>query len=314
MNRLDRITAILIQLQSKRVIKAQEIADRFGISLRTVYRDIRTLEAAGIPILSEAGIGYSIMKGYRLPPVMFTKEEATSMLTAEKLVAKLTDEASARHYQSAMYKIKAILHSNEKELLEDLEAHIAVARPPAATNGHASNFMPLIFKSITERRVLQLQYFAYHSEKVTERDIEPIGVYFTDGHWHLIAYCRLREDYRDFRADRILQIQDTSLTFRKRELTLQGYLQKIARRENLLKVVILVDKSVVKYMYPQKFYYGYVREEPKGPQVEMTFLVSAHDYFARWLLMFTDKVKIVSPASMEDEMRVLTQSLQQHFC
>src|SRR5690606_10008011 len=70
-NRFDRIVAILVQLQSKRIVKAQELADRFEVSLRTIYRDIRTLEASGVPIISEAGIGYSIMEGYRLPPVMF---------------------------------------------------------------------------------------------------------------------------------------------------------------------------------------------------------------------------------------------------
>ncbi len=91
---------MLIQLQSKRVVKAQEMADRFGISLRTVYRDVKTLEEAGIPVIGEAGIGYSIMEGYRLPPVMFTQEEATALLTAEKLVEKLTDASTRQVYQA----------------------------------------------------------------------------------------------------------------------------------------------------------------------------------------------------------------------
>ncbi len=311
MNRLDRITAILIQLQSKRVVKAQEIADRFEISLRTVYRDIRTLEAAGIPLLSEAGIGYSIMKGYRLPPVMFTKEEATAMLTAEKLVEKLTDKATAEHYTSAMYKIKAVLHANEKDLLEDLDQHIVVARSPVATL--PDNLMPLIFNSITERKVLHLHYFAHYNEKTSERNIEPIGIYFIDGAWHLIAYCQLREDYRDFRMDRIISLEPAGQTFKRRELTLQEYLQQMTERENLQKAVVLFDKKVVRYMQSQKFYYGFVSEKPKGQQVEMTFLVSFTDYLARWLLMFTDSVEIVSPNSLKEEIRGLAQSLQKHF-
>src|SRR5580698_7460080 len=109
MNRIDRLAAILIQLQSKRVVKSHDIAERFAISLRTVYRDIRTLEEGGIPIIGEAGVGYSIMDGYRLPPIMFTKEEATAFLTAEKLIEKLTDPYTEESYKSAMYKVKAVL-------------------------------------------------------------------------------------------------------------------------------------------------------------------------------------------------------------
>src|ERR1700712_437955 len=119
MNRIDRVSAILIQLQSRRVVKAIDIADRFGISLRTVYRDVKTLEEAGIPIIGEAGVGYSIMDGYRLPPVMFTREEATAFLTAEKFVEKLTDTSTTAQYQSAMYKVKAVLRSSEKDALEN---------------------------------------------------------------------------------------------------------------------------------------------------------------------------------------------------
>src|SRR6201996_6816485 len=126
MNRIDRISAILIQLQSRRVVKAQDIADRFEISLRTVYRDIRTLEEAGIPIIGEAGVGYSLMDGYRLPPVMFTKEEATAFLTAEKFVEKLTDTSTRASHRSAMDKIRAILKTTEKDLLEDMDGNIEV--------------------------------------------------------------------------------------------------------------------------------------------------------------------------------------------
>src|ERR1700742_2887373 len=131
MNRIDRISAILIQLQSRRVVKAGDIADRFNISLRTVYRDIRTLEEAGIPLIGEAGVGYSIMEGYRLPPIMFTREEATAFLTAEKFVENLTDASTIANHRSAMYKIKAILRSAEKDLLEDIDSNIHVFKSRA---------------------------------------------------------------------------------------------------------------------------------------------------------------------------------------
>src|SRR6201994_2879430 len=119
MNRIDRISAILIQLQSRRVVKGSDIAERFNISLRTVYRDVKTLEEAGIPLIGEAGVGYSIMDGYRLPPVMFTHEEATAFLTAEKFVEKLTDNSTDSHYKSAMYKVRSVLRMAEKDFLEN---------------------------------------------------------------------------------------------------------------------------------------------------------------------------------------------------
>src|SRR6478609_11993277 len=107
MNRIDRLAAILIQLQSRRLVKAQDIADKFSISLRTVYRDVRALEEAGVPILGEAGIGYKLMEGYKLPPVMFNQDEASALLTAAKLMQSKTDAKSAQLYASALDKIKA---------------------------------------------------------------------------------------------------------------------------------------------------------------------------------------------------------------
>src|ERR1700756_4790949 len=126
MNRIDRISAILIQLQSRRVVKAGDIAERFNISLRTVYRDIRTLEEAGVPLIGEAGVGYSIMEGYRLPPVMFTTQEATAFLTAEKLIEKITDTSTVESYKSAMYKVRSVLRASEKDFLEKADQHIQV--------------------------------------------------------------------------------------------------------------------------------------------------------------------------------------------
>src|ERR1700744_1316012 len=202
MNRIDRISAILIQLQSRRVVRANDIAQRFNISLRTVYRDVITLEEAGIPIIGEAGVGYSLMEGYRLPPVMFNKEEATAFLTAEKFVEKLTDTSTASHYQSAMFKVRAVLRSHEKDMLESMDGNIAVFKGhrnnPLADNDHIQT----ILNSIAGRNVIAIEYFALHSQETTKREIEPVGIFFLESFWHLIAYCHLRDDYRDFRIDR----------------------------------------------------------------------------------------------------------------
>src|SRR5688572_13877311 len=126
MNRIDRLTAILIQLQTKRIVRAEEIANRFEISLRTVYRDVKALMEAGVPIGSEDGKGYFIVDGYHLRPVLLTQDEASSMLLAGKLVDKMADKSVRSAYESAMLKIRAVLNETEKDHLQNLESHIEV--------------------------------------------------------------------------------------------------------------------------------------------------------------------------------------------
>src|ERR1700755_183326 len=172
MNRIDRVTAILIQLQSKRVVKAQEIADRFTISLRTVYRDIKTLEEAGIPVIGEAGMGYSIMDGYRLPPVMFTKEEATAFLTAEKLVEKLTDGSTKDDYKAAMFKVKAVLRLTEKDHLETMYEHIEVMDNPYLPKvKNESTYLQNILTAIAEKKAVNISYVSEAEQKETNRNV-----------------------------------------------------------------------------------------------------------------------------------------------
>ena len=311
MNRLDRVTAILIQLQSKRIVKAQDIADRFNISLRTVYRDIRTLEEAGIPLVGETGVGYSIMEGYRLPPVMFTMEEATAFLTAEKLVEKLTDVSTDESFKSAMYKVRAVLRAAEKDHLEVMDNHIEVLGNPYVPKEKGSpGSLQAILKSISGKQVLTITYFANHSQETTSRNIEPVGIFYLSSNWHLIAFCQLRNDYRNFRTDRISQIVSTPLPFRKEHPPLKQYLKQITReKQELQKVVMLVDKDVVTRFGDQKYYNGYVSERPVKDRVEMTFLTCSPEGFARWYLMFGDRAEILEPQSLKDTVRKIVKAI-----
>ncbi|WP_448699801.1 helix-turn-helix transcriptional regulator [Mucilaginibacter sp. AW1-3] len=296
MNRIDRITAILIQLQSKRVVKAHDIASRFNISLRTVYRDVKTLEEAGIPIIGEAGIGYSIMDGYRLPPVMFTKEEAIAFLTAEKFMDKLTDTISGASYSSAMYKIKAVLKATEKDFLEQLDNNIEVvkSRKTEHTNLDINPIQDILIEGISQKKVLSIQYFANHSQQKTKRLVEPVGIFYLDNFWHLIAWCRLRNDYRDFRIDRISDLVVTDTVFKQEHPTLKQHLDKVTEARNLQTVIIRIDKQAVPFISGQKYYSGFVSEREVDDKVEMTFLTGSIEGFARWYMMFADYAEIVS--------------------
>jgi len=307
MNRIDRISAILIHLQSRRVVKAGDIADRFNISLRTVYRDIKTLEEAGIPLIGEAGIGYSIMDGYRLPPVMFTREEATAFLTAEKLMEKLTDPSSDENYKSAMFKIRSVLRMSEKDFLENIDGHIEVLKSRRVAPGARLDLNPLqiILKGIGERQVLSIHYFAMHNQQKSERCIEPVGVFYLDNYWHLIAWCRLREDYRDFRLDRISNISLTGGRFRTQHPNLSEYIQASAKQKNMQAITIRVEKKILQYLNEQKYYNGFVSEKEVDGMMEMTFLTSFIEGFVRWIMMYGDMAEIVSPCELKAQLRDL---------
>ena len=311
MNRLDRISAILIQLQSRRVVKAADIADRFNISLRTVYRDIRSLEEAGIPLIGEAGVGYSLADGYRLPPVMFTREEATAFLTAEKFIEKLTDSATAAHHKSAMYKVRAVLRSAEKDLLENMESNIEVFKGPLPQAAVNNDHIQPILNSIAQKRVIAIKYFANHSQENTRREIEPVGIFFLENYWHLIAFCRLRNDYRDFRIDRIKQLNVGDEVFNSQHPTLKAYIAQTAREKHLETVVITVDKGIYGFLNYQKYYSGFVSEKEIGDQIEMTFLTGSLEGFARWYMMFGDCAQVIQPDSLRHRVVEIAAALTQ---
>jgi predicted DNA-binding transcriptional regulator YafY len=299
MNRFDRITAILIQLQSRKIVKAQDLADRFDISLRTVYRDISSLAEAGVPIIGEAGVGYSIMDGYRLPPVMFTKEEARTFITAEKLMEKFTDLSTQSQYQSAMFKIKSVLRSSEKSMVENLENHIEIRQSSKPFYAENSNTLDVLLKSITERKVTRINYSSLSVEDLTDRVIEPVGIYHENNYWYTIAYCHLRNGYRNFRSDRILKIELTDQPFQHKHAPLKDFLAEAWDSQNLRLIRIRIEKKQAKYIRNEKYYYGFVSEVSLENEVEMTFLTAYMEGFARWYLMLATHACIMEPESLK---------------
>jgi predicted DNA-binding transcriptional regulator YafY len=314
MNRIDRLTAILIQLQSKRITRAQEIASRFDISLRTVYRDIRALEEAGVPIGSEAGVGYFLADGYRLPPVMFTPEEARALLTARQFITQLTDKSLDTAYENALFKIKSVMRADEQEMLEDLQDKVKVV-PPQSRGEHPDEIhLARVQQALMKRQPVEMDYFSPASGQFTRRQVEPIGlVYYSDA-WHVIAWCRLRQDYRDFRLDRMSKIEILQERYQLRDrLSLEQYLQQQSHTTDARLMKVFFKQAVVRHTYHSRYQYGFVQEEKQEAGTEMWFMVSSEEYFSRWLLMFTDGVKVLEPESLKNSMCQLISALQQNY-
>ena len=226
MNRFDRITSLLLLLQTRSIITAKFLAEHFSVTERTIYRDIRTLENAGVPIGSEAGVGYFLEKSYRLPPVSFTLDEAASLLLGEKLLVSSLDTNSLQDFKQALNKIRAVIDSTDKDYLNAFDANIevlptgsqfpmdeqsgsqysnaqqknsestSVKGPGAAHSG--DRWLRECRTVLLQRQVTDIEYAAISHQQPSKRHIEPIGLFYYNWHWHLIAWCRLRESYRDF--------------------------------------------------------------------------------------------------------------------
>ncbi|QIL37845.1 YafY family transcriptional regulator [Pedobacter sp. HDW13] len=220
--RISRLTAITTQLQSKRLLTAKSLSEKFGVSIRTIYRDVKALEQAGIPVLTLDGKGYSLMEDYRLPPVMLTEGEANALITAEQLVLKNKDASFIREYEQAIIKIKSVLRNqtkNKANLLSE-RIHFRINQEKEQT----SNYLSDLQLALTNLRLAQINYTDEY-ENNTFRTIEPFALYSTQENWLMIAFCRLRSEYRAFRLDRIKTLNILSETFDTHNITLEQYFE-----------------------------------------------------------------------------------------
>lgn len=346
MNRFDRVTNLLLLLQTRSVVTAQFLSEYFDVSERTIYRDIRTLENAGVPIGSEPGLGYFLEQRYCLPPVSFTRDEAASMLLGEKLLVASLDDNSLRDFKLALNKIRAVMEGADKDYLSSLDADTKVLpsgnpfpidvikryeqnlHAPGEEGGLSGSRKDTAYKTLhssdrwlgecrsalVRRQVVKIGYAALNSQHHTTREIEPIGLFYYSWHWHLIGWCRLREDYRDFRLDRVLSFLPRAEQFaRHSRLTLQQYLDERPGQSELQEVILFFGPEAARFVGEQRYMFGFVDEEQHENGVTMRFLTHVPGYMARWLLQYTDDVQVISGDSIKQALRRFSQQLSAHW-
>ncbi len=229
--RISRITAILTQLQSRRLVKAPALADKFGVSVRTIYRDMKTLEQAGVPIVLEEGKGYSLMDGYRIPPVMFTETEANALLTAELIIQSSKDTSLISEFTAAVAKIRAVIPKSVRNKTEKLEQKMGITNT-YIDNSPKSRYLLEIQKALVDCLVLEIEYTSKAAEK-TQRRLEPFVVYSNQNNdWVLVAFCRLRRDFRSFSLTTIDRLLTTTEHFEPQKITFAQYRRMTYENEN----------------------------------------------------------------------------------
>src|SRR5436190_19569973 len=182
------------------------------------------------------------MEGYKLPPVMFNMDEATALLTASKLVQSKTDAGISKHYTAALDKIRAILRHSEKDHIEGIDEHIAVMTHPSIVHQPTTELhLQSILKAIGSSSVIEINYTSLEKNETTRRKIEPVGIYYLGSHWYLIAFCQIRNDYRNFRTDKIDNLAITEEIISKAHPPLQSFISEMSAERQVQKVVIDVE-------------------------------------------------------------------------
>ena len=223
MNRIDRLMNILLTLQSKKFVATKTLSDKYELSERTIYRDIKALNEIGVPIYFEPNKGYGLMQGYFLPPLTFTIEEANSLLLLQTLANKFADTSIVQKSNSALEKIKAVLKHQDWEKHEKISSKVEVYIPPNSDT--KNSYLSKIQNAIIDKNILNIGYTDAQKNQ-TRREIEPIGLIFYTNQWHLLAWCWLRTDYRDFKVSKINQLSTTNDHFKKEHTyTIQEYMK-----------------------------------------------------------------------------------------
>lgn len=301
MNRIDRLFAILLKISDGKLFQADKLATEFELSKRTIYRDMSALIQMGIPIRSEAGVGYQLMAGYFLPPLLFEKEEAIAAGFALKFLTTYISDSSKKSSLNALRKIESVLPKKVRaDYLRELEVLDFV--PKSLVIPFSNDYFRLLIAAIKNRCLVDLQYISFRRKTPETRQIEPMKLFFAPGqnNWYLEAFCLTRKDWRLFRLDRIVQVKTTETWFLARN-----------RKEHQYHPVPTVTNNAVVYANPEQArwireqqHWSFVSEvtHPEGLVVLKYQNFDWHT-FINWLCTANDYIVRVEPEEVRVQLR-----------
>ncbi len=303
MNKMDRLLAIVLELQGRNWRRAEDLAATFETSKRTIYRDLRALGQAGVPIVSLPGRGYSLVEGYFLPPLNFTVEEATMLLLGSDLMAQSFDAQYRAAAESASRKISGVLPERVRGAVAALRESIEfVVECGGAGRSERLPKLRLLRRAILDRRSVRFRYFTRHrtegeapSGMPEPRTADPYGLTNVRDVWYLGAYCHVRRDVRTFRLDRMDDLDLLDVTFTRPP----GF--RIWGRERTTPGAIIVRAlfapEATRWVRESQSFFA-VAEEESADGLLVTFAVREGRELLQWLLGWGQHVRVLEPESL----------------
>ena len=303
-NVATRLLSLIMLLQSQRRWKAAELAQELNVSERTVLRYMNMIEEMGIPIYSERGPygGFSLVRGYRLPPLLFTAEEATVLYMGANLMRELWGQT----YHEAVTAVTAKL---DNVLPDELRQEVATARQSLLVSGlTARDYRPLestihlLRQCIGEHHCVDLAYRGYDGHE-TRRQVEPYALALYGGLWYLVAFCRLRGELRTFRVDRMRNAQRMDDGFaRPADFDARRFLSEAFRYESHYQVAVHVPPAMTQRLQEQFGQWMSIQELPDGP-TEVRFGAATLEWATSWVLGLGPDAIVMDPPELAERVR-----------
>ena len=306
-NRTDRLFEIVLMLRGRHRLTSRDLADHFGVSRRTIFRDLRTLSESGVPLAYDDEGGYEILEGYQLPPLMLTAREASTLLIGLEFMKLQSDPSLKRNADHVELKIQEVLPGEVKRYIDDLKSR-TILDPywlhAESDDADEESRWHELSQAVTDRRSVSMQYFVESRGEVTERTVDPLGlIYYTD-HWNLIAFDRLRNGVRNFRFDRIRDMYVTMQRFKSPPgFDLKSFVQDAFGAEDEKTVRVFFDKE--SYGHARRTIPARTRsEESVNGGFVVSFGFDNLPYIARWLLRFGTRARVLEPTELREAVLV----------
>ena len=305
MNKTDRLLAIVLELQAKRALRAEDLAALFETSVRTIYRDIQALSEAGIPIIGTTGQGYSLVEGYFLPPVRFTIEEAVTLLIGTEFIEQQFDEEYREQARLARKKIEVTLSDRVRDETSRVHQSLRLlARGKRSDESAEKENLKNIRRAILDRKKIRFGYTKKTSPAAdsaySQRTVDPYGLVLVEGAWMLVARCDLRQGIRHFRLSRIEELTELEETFEfPADFDLKAYAPSDDRS---LAVTLRFDPSLADKVRQSNFPYI---EETHDHLDGLDVVLRAHqpDDLLQWVLGWGAGVVVLEPESFRQRVR-----------
>lgn len=303
MRQMDRRLLILMRLREERAVRASDLAEEIGCSIRTVYRDFDALSQSGVPVAAMPGEGYRLVPGYHLPPVAFTADEAVQLLLGADIAKGLGTKEQREAVRHAQIKVESVLTPETRATVERLRERIRVSQ---WMSREPTPWLPVLQQAVVGQHVLALRYHSFAPDEVTERRVEPHGLVYYGNDWHMVAYCRLREGMRDFRASRILDAKLLPETFER--LRDVDWHADDAQQRPFIEVRVWIDASALPWAREQPSF-GFEREEQGEHGSVFVFQTPDLRRVLPWILSWGASARVLSPPHVVERLQAEAEAM-----